>query len=493
MKSEKIWRKYGSMFLYLIFAAVIFYIMYQTPYCHDEWKWGSAERMELMRRGFPNYNGRYLGNLLALAITRSTLVKALVMTAGVVWILRTVDVNMCRGTERTSPQRKFLLLCAVVLLLALPRTLYAQSYGWPAAFVNFVPPALLLLIYYHWTDPLYEEGRGAACTKAQAVLAIPLGLATQLFSEHTTLFAVLYAVWVLAFAAVRKKKICAAYITYLFSVIAGAVIMFSNGAYRRAILNQTSYKKFSFSLSAMYHQFADKILDPLFLNNWLLNALFAAAIIFCIIRSHRKSVFSTLLTLVLCGYSLYGVWHKIYPAWVFFGNSNLNRLTEIGISFLFFAAVLLGVWRYTAPGERLCICVLYLSAAVVSIPLLTANPIGARCFYVSYLFQSLALLKLLKHIAGMQAVDLYYPTWIAGLSAAVLCVICVRMFSVIGAENRNRSEYIQTAVEQGADTVTLPILPYSEYTWTTVPQTADWERYFKDFYGIPQEMELIFQ
>ena len=36
----------------------------------------------------------------------------------------------------------------------------------------------------------------------------------------------------------------------------------------------------------------------------------------------------------------------------------------------------------------------------VAVPLLAANPIGARRFYVSYIFQALVLLKLLQYLSG---------------------------------------------------------------------------------------------
>lgn len=493
MKPGILWKKYGRAFIYLAFSAVILYIMLQTPYCHDEWKWGSAERVELMKRGFANYNGRYLGDLLALAITRSVLVKTLVMAGVVVLSLHTVEANLLRGADRRSSGHRFLLLCAVVLLLALPRTLYAQSYGWPAAFVNFVPPAPLLLLYFNWTESLYLPGTQPGCTRTQALLAVPLGLATQLFSEHTTLFALLYAAWVLLFALIRRKKICAAYVTYFLSVLAGAAVMFSNEVYLRSVLQHTGYKKIHLSLSLMYRQFAEQILGPLFLDNWLLNTLIAAVLILCIVRAHRKTAADTLPALVLCGYSLYCIWHKIYPSWVFAGNTSLNQLIEIGISFLFFVSVLSCVWRYVSPGERLGILILYVSSCVMSAPLMAADPVGARCFYVSYLFQAMALLKITKYLLGTQTADLYYPMWIAGCAAAVLCVVYVRMFSLIGATDRTRAELIRTAVEQEAESVTLPLLPYPEYTWTTSPSTEHWARYFKDFYGIPQEMGLGFQ
>ena len=72
-KSKVCWLIYIAAFV------VFLYIGYKVPYCHDEWQWGLDERIELMKNGFKDYNGRYLGNLLALLITRSVLAKAVVL------------------------------------------------------------------------------------------------------------------------------------------------------------------------------------------------------------------------------------------------------------------------------------------------------------------------------------------------------------------------------------------------------------------------------
>ena len=51
-------------FVYALVFALFLYIGYKVPYCHDEWRWGTDARFQLMKRGFAGYNGRYLGNLI---------------------------------------------------------------------------------------------------------------------------------------------------------------------------------------------------------------------------------------------------------------------------------------------------------------------------------------------------------------------------------------------------------------------------------------------
>lgn len=103
-KSKVCWLIYIAAFV------VFLYIGYKVPYCHDEWQWGLDERIELMKNGFKDYNGRYLGDLLALLITRSVLAKAVVLAAGAVWLLDVMYKNIRFEEESRTKENTFLLL-----------------------------------------------------------------------------------------------------------------------------------------------------------------------------------------------------------------------------------------------------------------------------------------------------------------------------------------------------------------------------------------------
>lgn len=141
-KKEKI----GAVLLSLGVFFFYFYLSYNVPYCHDEWHWGLPERVELMKNGFRDYNGRYLGNILALIITRSVWWKAGILGIFSLWLYQVIKKGVLK--EQDQKESFFIQLGAFFLLLAIPKTLFCQSYGWPAAFVNFVPPVILFLIYF---------------------------------------------------------------------------------------------------------------------------------------------------------------------------------------------------------------------------------------------------------------------------------------------------------------------------------------------------------
>ena len=46
-------------------------LCYLFPYTGDDWAWGSKIGIDRLNNWFENYNGRYVGNLIVLAMTRS--------------------------------------------------------------------------------------------------------------------------------------------------------------------------------------------------------------------------------------------------------------------------------------------------------------------------------------------------------------------------------------------------------------------------------------
>lgn len=480
--------------IYFMVFGVFLYIGYCVPYCHDEWQWGLEERIELMKNGFRDYNGRYLGNILALIITRSIWAKALILAGGSVWLFHIMKQCTVPGisSKKNGLQETCAMLLAAFLLLAVPRTLFCQSYGWPAAFVNFVPPVILFLIYFHWTEPVYS-GKSVSDSRFQIAMAVPLGFSVQLFSENITVFVVLYSIWILLVSRAKTKKWGKVPVIYLLSCMAGAILMFTNNAYRNAAADTDGYKKITFSVGAMFQQFCNKITDHLFLNNWLLDLLLAGVLLYMLAKKNRKDLLAVEMVLVFCGYATYGIFHKIYPAWVFTGNENLNDMVETGMAFLFFANVLLCIWSCMDAEEKIPVCILYLCALAVAVPLVAANPIGSRCLYAAYIFQSLVLLRLCAYVGKDFRESLFLPALILAFVTLTLSVIYVKMFKNIGDVNAARQEIIEAGIAENRTEVVLPVLPYSEYYWTTIPADESWAKRFKAFYHIPEDMGIRFE
>lgn len=480
-------KKSRYIFFYLCIFVIACFIFYNTPYCHDEWKWGIQQNLDMLKTGFRNYNGRYLGNIFALIITRSVLAKSVILALILVGLL--VSVQMLCRTD--NPRVNWVLTIVLTFLVwAVPDTLYQQIYGWPASFVNFVPSIPLFFIFFHWTKDIYYEGNLPEYSVGKVILSFIMAVAMQLFSENITLYVVAYAVLVVMIAFVRYKKVYAIHAAFLVGSIIGALIMFSNGAYGRAADNTDGYKHISFGLRSMVGQFCYKISDTLFLNNWLLNVLLAALVIALIVKAGKLTFGSGFHIVILTGYSFYSVWHKLYPVWTFTVVDNYEMGIRTLLAGLFWFAVVWGIWKY-AGEQRFEIGVLYLSALVVSLPLLVANPIGPRCFFMAYIFEIVVIGKLLCVVAEHMLENVFAPCVMGALLGLIL-VVYAHMASVMGRVDRMRASIIEDALEQGDDIIVLPEIPYIAYHGMTIAVIDSWENAFKEFYGIPEDVDVVY-
>ena len=64
MNKVKKWQ-WGLLFFVLCALCFLY------PYTGDDWAWGSSIGIERLNTWFDNYSGRYFGNLIVLALTRS--------------------------------------------------------------------------------------------------------------------------------------------------------------------------------------------------------------------------------------------------------------------------------------------------------------------------------------------------------------------------------------------------------------------------------------
>ena len=97
LKSNNITRKRCFVFALIAFA-VFALLVFLFPYSGDDWAWGSEIGIERLKNHFDNYNGRYAGNLLAMALTRSKLLDIIVTAFSLVCVC--VFPKLYSGSDR---------------------------------------------------------------------------------------------------------------------------------------------------------------------------------------------------------------------------------------------------------------------------------------------------------------------------------------------------------------------------------------------------------
>ena len=155
MNKVKKWQ-WGLLFFVLCALCFLY------PYTGDDWAWGSSIGIERLNAWFDNYSGRYFGNLIVLALTRSNILKTIVMSACI-----TLIVWMITKTNEGKWQMATLV---TILIFTAPKAVIRQSIVWTAGFSNYTTSIVLILLYGLFVRNLFiEDGK-----KHSNVWAIPM-------------------------------------------------------------------------------------------------------------------------------------------------------------------------------------------------------------------------------------------------------------------------------------------------------------------------------
>ena len=220
------------LFTIVFFAAFYFFL----PFSGDDWAWGSSEGLERLKNAFDGYNGRYLGNLLIILITRSVIAKVVFCTLIMFLLILVLSKIFDKISSDMKSTTNYIVAFCSVLILVLPNQIafgelqpfqiFGSTIGWLSGFTNYVVPSVLILIFYYVVTNKDIEG------KFVYILLVFDGLLACLCVEHYTLFCVLFSFSVIAYRYYFYKKICKKSLFFFSGSLIGALIMFSNSSYR---------------------------------------------------------------------------------------------------------------------------------------------------------------------------------------------------------------------------------------------------------------------
>ena len=127
---------------YAVIFVVLFFLCMLFPYTLDDWAWGGQIGLNRLSTWFDNYSGRYFGNLIVLALTRSNLLKSFVMSFCITGIA--VLIDKLTGKQKNGV---FIILS---LLIFMPVSLFRQTIAWTSGFANYTTSIFLTLIYIYY-------------------------------------------------------------------------------------------------------------------------------------------------------------------------------------------------------------------------------------------------------------------------------------------------------------------------------------------------------
>lgn len=467
-------------YILLLFALVV--LCYLFPYTGDDWAWGSSLGMDRLNSWFYNYNGRYLSNLLVMVMTRSRILRALIMAVTFTGIVLYIEKFTC---EKAFP-------ITLLLLTMMPRTVMRQAIVWTSGFGNYSFSMLLTLMVIDNVRDCFLENRKPS--RGRGVLLLIFGIINTLIIENLTLYHLFLSLCLVVFCLVRRKDLIPVWLCYFVGTLSGTVMMFSNTAYRTIISKEDDYRTMGNGdlLSRCYTNYFDVIFKDAIFNNIVLNIFLAVALTLLLFKCYGKikkiPAYGCIafIWFFVC-YSFITCVRKGY-------QNDENELINGALTAVFVLSVLLMLLMAPLEKEKKYPLLFSgLSALIMVAPLLVVTPIGPRCFFCSYVMLSLLVCQIFALIGGFVKKS---DQLISMALILLLAIGTIKVFYIYGkifiADN-NRTRSVLEQYERGNHEIPFPELPYNKYLWKSSPDRDNdiWEERYKLFHNISQDVDLI--
>ena len=490
---------------YVIIFLVVLGICFLFPYSWDDWAWGSKTGIERLNTWFDSYGGRYFGNILALILTRSVILRSVCIAtcmAGIVYLL-----------NKLSKSGKVGNYISIILLLFLPVTLLRESVVWTAGFANYGVSIFLTLIYIYYIQNIYSDDK----PKYKAItipFVLVLGFLNALLIEHLTIYNILLGIYVVVFAFIRYRKVFLAHIAYLIGGILGAAWMFSNSAYAKFSKSQDPDRNIKmgggFIKRITDNYFKDIALHG-FLNNVVLNIvlLICAIVLFKKVKSQlskKQSIIGTTSVIIMTIQVAVSVMNAIM-------NVNSNEMGSHGfptsltdpVTILQYmqgiigALFILAIIAFVAilPLEKIKksrLLFIPISIGCIMAPLIVVVPIGGRCFFATYVLFIWLILEFYMMLDAKVKESVENKLVYMRTVVAVSLVFFLYIYGSIFIADKARVSKARADIKKGKKIIYLKDLPHQQYVHGANPiwdEKLEWHKRYKDFYHLKKKVYII--
>ncbi|MBQ8503579.1 MAG: hypothetical protein IJ491_04790 [Clostridia bacterium] len=497
MLKEK--QKSGYVFYAIsVIALVSFAVLaYFFPYTGDDWAWGSQMGIDRLKTFFDAYNGRYLGNLLVLAVTRSKLLDSVVMAVSY--------YLACYICYKFTPFKKnTALLMALALFFSMPRYMFLQSVVWTAGFSNYVPSAIISAGYLIIVKNITYK-RAPEYHKFLFPVTFLMGVCGALFIENITLFNICLGVAVIFYTGIKFRKVYPAHVSFFIGSVSGALIMFSNSSYRNIAKGADGYRTTASTAEdtmLMIEEHFHSIMENTVISNCLLCIVISVLLVALTVRFVKNSD-----NKVKNAVSVISATTNVICAALIFLTDYFNHNEVVGYSFgymledkyqnklalIFIVTLVIISVLCIEKGYKFRIMLPACCVPVVVAPLLVVNPIGPRCFFVSYLFTMMFAVALFGYVTRDIKINSFnYKAAFYGLVVVVLVQLYfyIGIFHPVHVYDQKRNEFVQYQLEQGKKTVVVCDLPNKYYLWVSYLTDELWSERYKLFHKIDSDVQF---
>ncbi len=470
-----------------IIATIIFYFI---PYTHDDWAWGSNLGIERLTSFFQDYNGRWVGNLVVLALTRVRILKAIV-TAGTLYLILKFIKKI------VNVKNDSIVYIALVLLLLIPTRIFAQAIAWTSGFSNYTISFLPILLFIY----LNRETFNNKLPDINKKLIIPmflLGLVASLFLENLTIYNIVLVVFIMGWQLVKNKKTLYVNLAYLIGSISGAILMFSNGAYHNIAVTGDEYRTITQDslISSSISKYFSEMYKYLFRNNYVILTLIGVLLIIAVgkyLKNKDKKagkvktyilLIASIIIIGYLGYTTYVMFHDNINLFIYYSYRNY---IEGILSALLYIALIIASFAIQDKAKRNRILFYLISIAVLTAPLFIVSPVGHRNFIQNYILYMLIACELIDYLYNKNNDN--DKRILMGISAVIIMCYFV-IFGYMFKADMKRINTINN--NKNAAEIRIPKMPHPEYLQRPEPTSETFMDRFKEFYGINRKSKVVF-
>ncbi|WP_210618064.1 DUF6056 family protein [Mammaliicoccus lentus] len=471
--------------LYIYLSLFVFFLIMSTliPLTGDDWTWKSYLGMERLKSFFENYNGRYISNILEIIFVRFTLVRILGMAiCSSLFIFFMYKIS----TNKKNPLFIFYILFLVLLM---PLSVFSQTLGWTAGYVNYVISVTILLYFIS----LYKQNKYIKLNYLKIILYFLFSVIAMLIVEHVTLYLLLISFLVNIYYYLKNKKLNILYFIIFIGHLVGFIIMFTNVAYISTITGKNDYQQLNnhdniiISASKVFN---NEMTLYLFTHNVLLiSVLTILCISITILLSKNKNI-----NILLCSVFIISIIVSLF----FNQFKNINSLNNIIPSTLLICSLssliifIVINFKGTLYYNRLLFYVF--SMIILTLPFLVISPYGGRCAFASLIFlimiildMSQFLLDLLEHKGIHIRIHKYVIT--------SLMVLIILLYIIPLSFNKyteiSRDNYLNN-LDKYEKVIKIEQIPFQSYHHTPDPIEGIYMTgFYKTIHDVPEETKLL--
>ena len=476
----------------VIMFILITIIFYLAPYTHDDWAWGTQLGLDRLKSGFVDYNGRWVGNLVVLALTRSRILKAFVTSITLVIILKLMQKIIDDNNEKT----KYIM---ILLLLLIPTGIFAQSLAWTSGFSNYVISFIFTLIFINLNKDIFVNKKPDISNKLILPMVI-MGFIGALFLENLTIYNIVLAFFIIGYEFYKYRKVIISNIGFLVGSIGGAILMFSNSAYHNIANSTDGYRTIENNniIVRCIKTYFETMHKYLFQNNLIINltiGVLTLIIAYRLLKNKKnnltklKKYILSISLLTILTYLSYSLYVHLNGNVNLFGVTKYRNLFEGMIAAFYYLAVVATIFLTMKDDARKFRILFYIGSIIVLTgPLLIVTPIGPRNFFQNYILYIMIIGELISYL---KLKDNDFIKKILVTSSLLGITYFLAIFAYIYKVELNRTKIIKSAKNTN-EVLYLPKLPHENYMQIPNPTVEVFEERFKNFYHIDKNQKIKF-